>query len=325
MTDSKKLEQSKSDKIKRQIEYYFSHANFSKDKFLNETAAEHNGKVKIEILLTFNRLKTLEATKEDVIEALKDSNTVKVVDDSLMKADMEEYKKYLEDKDLDSRTIAFTNFDPEMTLDEIEAYLGEHCTPLRILMRRRKNKTFSGTCLIEFSTVEEAKKAMETKYVLTRENDGKKIKIELGTAYKKDHVNANKESALDKEVEKIKNDFIPKLYHLITDLNCSTTETTTDGEKDTLTIQRLKKEIPAVAFVDIKKKVIRMKYVEAWEEKDFEGYSLKKLSKEEARNYVDDLNIKVKDKKNVEAKKLKKLNNLKREEEKKENKESENA
>lgn len=59
-------------RIKRQMEYYFSDKNFPKDDFLQKEVAS-NGCVSFDVLLTFNKLKDMGATKDLIIESIADS------------------------------------------------------------------------------------------------------------------------------------------------------------------------------------------------------------------------------------------------------------
>ncbi|EKX49627.1 hypothetical protein GUITHDRAFT_67601, partial [Guillardia theta CCMP2712] len=60
--------------IKKQVEYYFSPRNISRDIFLQNKAAEHpQGWVPLDVIMTFNRMKLLGANPQETIEALKDS------------------------------------------------------------------------------------------------------------------------------------------------------------------------------------------------------------------------------------------------------------
>lgn len=73
-------------KILRQVEFYFSDQSLRKDKFMNEKIAENvEGAVSLDVLLTFNRLKTLTTDKSVVIEALKPSTFLEVVNDNMVK------------------------------------------------------------------------------------------------------------------------------------------------------------------------------------------------------------------------------------------------
>ncbi|ORD95037.1 LA [Enterospora canceri] len=275
-------------KIKRQVEYYFSNANFSKDKFLYEIATQNSGKVDINVLLTFNRLKQMNATVEGVKEAVKNSPNIKIEGDSLIKTDIESLKTY-KNESVNDKTVAMLGFDTEMNLDDIDAFLRSKCNPSRILMRRRKNKAFSGTCFVEFETVEEAKAALELEFEVAQEegdDETKKAKVapkHLKIITKDEHLKNCEENSKVPEIEKIKNDFIPKMYKL-----------TGVENMEEAKIADIKKKINNAAFVDLKKSVVRMKFVEDWNEMDFEGLKLVKMSEEEATEYVNNLDIKVK-------------------------------
>lgn len=63
--------------IRKQIEFYFSDANLSKNRFM-KTLIDQSGYVLLNVIMTFNRLKEMKATKEDVIKSLTKSAIVKV-------------------------------------------------------------------------------------------------------------------------------------------------------------------------------------------------------------------------------------------------------
>ncbi|KAL6121826.1 hypothetical protein NUSPORA_01197 [Nucleospora cyclopteri] len=285
-------------KIKKQIEFYFSDANYTKDKFLLETAIKNNGSVPIITLLTFKRLKALDSTAELVKKACENSTVVKVVDEALQKIETEEFKEYKKNRNVEKRTVAIAGFDKSMNLDQIEEFLKQKYDPLRILMRRNGKKEFNGICLVEFKTEEEVKSILEDELNLEVENitekedsieetvkrqKTKEIKLKVMT--KEDFLEMVNKDKEDSQVKKIKQDFIPKLYKVIA------------KNDEQMTVQGIKTEFDAIAFVDLSKNVCRLKYREEWEEKEFETFTLKKLPLEEATKYVNGLNIKPKSEK----------------------------
>lgn len=294
-------------KIKKQIEYYFSNANFSKDKFLFNTYMENDGKIGINVIMTFNKLKKLTNNVEDVKKACVDSKIVKIEGENIIKKDLDSFKKYQEDSDIDNKTVAISGFNIEMSFDEIEEYLGKFCTPIRILMRRRRTREFSGTCFVEFNTIEEAKNVLSLKLIINNkanndikdEDNVKKLKLgvtELKTMMKNDYIKNivdARHKKVENDVEKIKKDFIPKLYKIITNkILLSKHDDKTTNLSDVLTISDIKKAIPNTAFVDFKKSIIRLQFTEDWSEKEFTDFKLQKLSEEEAKDYVNTINIK---------------------------------
>lgn len=294
-------------KIKKQIEYYFSNANFSKDKFLFNTYMENDGKIGIDIIMTFNKLKKLTTNVEDVKKACVDSKIVKIEGENIIKKDLDSFKKYQEDSNVDDKTVAISGFNTKMSFDEIEEYLKKVCTPIRILMRRRRTREFSGTCFVEFNTIEEAKNVLSLKLIMNNkidndikdEDDVKKskltitgLKVMMKNDYIKNIVDV-KHKKIENDVEKIKKDFIPKLYKIITNKTLiSKRDDKITNSSDILTISDIKKVIPNTAFVDFKKSIIRLQFMEDWSEKEFADFKLQKLSEEEAKDYVNTINIK---------------------------------
>lgn len=281
-------------KIKEQIEYYFSDANYSKDKFLQETASKNNKCIPIQTLLTFTRMKTLQATVELVKEAAKDISSVELIDDSIKKIETEEYLEYIADPELSKRVVYMKGFNTEHSLDDLKEFLKPYCSPVKITMRRDANKNFKGSCFVEFATKEEASKALELKIESAgtpeESETVKKSKVEptyILIMTKDDYLQSKVKPDRTKKSEenfanKVKSDFIPKLYRF-----------EAEGE---LQISTIKEIVPNVAFVDIANKIIRMKYREEWDEKEFgkddKKIKLTKMSEEDATAYVKDINIK---------------------------------
>lgn len=281
------------DKIKEQVEFYFSDSNYAKDKFLQDVAAQNNKCVPISVLMTFNRMKVLNPTLEKIKDAVKDSDIVEVIDDMLKKIETPEYLEYRSDAEVSKKVVHMRGFDINMNLDDIKEMLKSHCNPVKITMRRDSDKKFKGSCFVEFRTIEEASNILDSKIECSKvsENDDSAKKIKKDTEYleiksKDEYLQSKKEEKGDKKEEnfanKVKADFIPKLYKYETESELQITE--------------LKDIVSNVAFVDINKKIIRMKFREDWDENTFEkgGKSVKliKLNENEAQDYVKDINIK---------------------------------
>ena len=75
--DTNSLFNSKYGCLRRQVEYYFSDENYYNDSFLLENLDENNY-INLNLLLKFNRIKTLTNKISDLIKALKDSEVVSV-------------------------------------------------------------------------------------------------------------------------------------------------------------------------------------------------------------------------------------------------------
>lgn len=143
------------------LEFYFSNANYVKDTFLRTTCEDSNG-IKIETILTFIKLKKLNATEEDVKKVVKKAKNVEMKDGKLVKVKNDSYSKYIT-RNLDDYMIVIDGFDANLTLEEIETHLSCYLNPLLIRMKRDKKKQFTGAVLVELDSIEEVKKALSMK------------------------------------------------------------------------------------------------------------------------------------------------------------------
>lgn len=285
------------DKIKEQMEFYFSDANFSKDKFMQARAKENDGFIPISVFLTFKRMKNLDADVEKIKEAMADSKMVEIKDDSIRKIETEEYKSYIS-TEVDDRVLYMKGFDENLNLDEIKLFLKDYFTPVKITMRRDHVKKFKGSCFVELSSAEEAKKVLEMKIPVesikeTEDSKRSKTLQYIEILSKNDYFGSKKNEEKNKKenkknedfAEKVKESFIPRLFKYECEIS--------------LSIEEVKNIIKETAFADIVKKVIRLKYEDERQnfevefEKDGKKHLLKmiKFSEEEAKEYVSKLTI----------------------------------
>lgn len=282
-------------KLREQLEFYFGDSNYSRDKFMIARASENDGFIPLSVMMTFKRLKDLNPTVEEIKEALKDSKIIETEekDDALMlrKIQTDEFKEYLNDKELSKRVLYIKGFNTESSLDSIKEHLEKFCTPKRITMRRNESREFKGSCFVEFSSKEEAESVLKLQIPTSQnEDEVKKAKTEkyLEIMGKDDYLSSKKKTKDEKKDEKfserVKNSFIPKLYKV-----------EMDGEK-TCEIKDVKQVIPNCAFVDLPKKVVRMKFAEEWKEKEFtlngDKIRLVKMEEDEAKEYLKRITIK---------------------------------
>lgn len=155
-----------SDKIIRQVEYYFGDINLSKDKFMQEEITKDAGWVTIDTLCTFNRLKSLSTDHQVIIDALKQSTS------NLLEVE-EENKKIRRAKplpenlgefetQLKQNTVYVKGFPGNITLDELYGYFEQHGKVLQIFMRRfPATRQFKGSVFATFETNEQMKEFLE--------------------------------------------------------------------------------------------------------------------------------------------------------------------
>lgn len=292
----------KLEKIRSQVEFYFSDANFRVDKFLREQSLVNDGYIPIKTIASFNRLRSLEATVDDVKEALKDSKVVELKDEMVKKIETEEYLSYVMEKDISKRVIYIDGFPRDMVLEDVKDTLSPFITPVLIRMRRDKGKNFSGSIFAEMKSEEEAQKALSEKIPAKKQADDeektKKQKSEekyLTIMTKEEYLKEKEKMSAEKKErevrEALEKEFVPKLFRY-----------ESDSDLDIKTVKSLVKNS---AFVDTKEKVVRMKHAEDFKEREFEneGKSLRLIKMEESEALEYCKNIKVTPKKPKSTKK----------------------
>jgi len=156
-----------SQKITKQIEYYFGNVNLSKDKFLRDLTGKEDGWIPIKTLLTFNRLKSLTENESDIVEAFETANSETVelneAKDKLRRSvPLPEYDEKLK-QDLKLKTVHLKGFPKETTtLDEMIEFCTQYGEVESVQMRRFPDKTFKGCCFAIFKDVESANKAISS-------------------------------------------------------------------------------------------------------------------------------------------------------------------
>lgn len=153
------------DAIREQMEFYLSDSNIEFDAFMKGAISEREDRfVPIETFLTFNRMKALKATNEDVIAACSASRTLEVNKELNMVRSKE---PFVSDPRRSFRTIHIEGFDQNETLDDIKALFKEQYPNkvCRIEMRKNNRKGgeqyFSGNVNIELKDEMTAKQIVK--------------------------------------------------------------------------------------------------------------------------------------------------------------------
>ena len=142
--------------IKKQVEYYFSDSNFRRDKFLRAKVAEDpDGWVPLSVLLTFNRLKAMVTSNDDLPAALEDSDDLELSKD---KTSVRRVKPLPSEDDSDARSVYVkAPFPTSTTLDTLQTFFAPYGPVARIHMRRTRGKDatagiFKGSVFVEWAT-----------------------------------------------------------------------------------------------------------------------------------------------------------------------------
>ncbi|KAH9410802.1 la domain-containing protein [Ordospora pajunii] len=286
---------SRLEKIKAQVEFYFSDANFRVDKFLREQAMASEGYVSIATIASFNRLRNLNATVEEIKQSLEGSNVVELKDDKVKKIETEEYLSYVADGCIEKRVVYAEGFDKESSLEDIEQILSEHVEPALIRMRRDKEKVFNGSVFVELKSEADAEKLVRAKILVGGKAENgddeecvKKQKSEekyLNIIKKEDYMKEKARMTAEKKEqvarEALEKDFVPRLFKY--------------ESSEELDVKAIRKIVKNTAFIDVNEKVIRMKYIEEFKEKKFEEegkeVTLIKMDEDKALEYCKKIKI----------------------------------
>jgi hypothetical protein len=140
------------------MEYYFSDANFRKDKYLRTKAAEDaDGFVALDEFLKFNLIKKLTTDPADLAAALEDSEPLDLSEDH---GAVRRAKPLPEDDDSEVRSVYVKGpFPADTSLEALSEWAGAEGGPVaRVSMRRTRNKdkTFRGSAFFEFLALDSA-------------------------------------------------------------------------------------------------------------------------------------------------------------------------
>jgi len=194
-------------KLRKQVDYYFSDSNFPRDKFLRTKSEEdENGFVDISVLLTFNRLKVLGATVEEISKAAVGSKIV-VLDDSKKRL---RRKDPLPDANLwKTRTLYAKGWTAGDDFPSIDTLIQLFSPSGDVLMVKRRfwndddGKHFKGSIFAEFATPEMAERAAAEEYTIkVKGEDGKMVDKKLIALMAEDYFLKKKQEKIEWKLRK---------------------------------------------------------------------------------------------------------------------------
>ncbi|KAG5417452.1 hypothetical protein I9W82_005086 [Candida metapsilosis] len=117
------------DKVRKQVEFYFSDSNLQQDKFLWKIYEANDGWVELKTILTFGRMKQYRP-EEKVIEALKSSEKLELSANNDMIKRKDPLKDFNEIKNTKKRnTVHIEGFPHDLTQEQVEAWFEEKIAP----------------------------------------------------------------------------------------------------------------------------------------------------------------------------------------------------
>lgn len=170
--------QNATQRARRQIEFYFSDTNFARDKHLQAKALENDdGFIDLEHINTFERMKRLGLTVEQLADALKDSDVVELNAD---KTKVKRKHPLPEVDTTDIRTLYIKGFPKAYELDQIQDYIEnsevhkkQYKSSLirmrRFITSKDDKGNFKGSVLVTFPSIEDAEEFWKEYGALTEE------------------------------------------------------------------------------------------------------------------------------------------------------------
>lgn len=165
MSDSIYTGEDFADKVKQQVEFYFSDSNLQSDKFLWRIYEANDGWVELKTILTFGRMRQYRP-EEKVIEALKTSDKLTLSTNEDMIRRSAPLKDYNELKNVRRRnSVHIEGFPKDLSQEAVEEWFNTKiipnlpkeksvCSIRRI--RNRATKEFFGVVDVEFKTQEDS-------------------------------------------------------------------------------------------------------------------------------------------------------------------------
>lgn len=165
MSDSIYTGEDFDEKVKKQVEFYFSDSNLQTDKFLWRIYEANDGWVELKTILTFGRMRQYRP-EEKVIAALKTSDKLVLSANEDMVRRKDPVKDFNEIKNIRKRnSVHIEGFPSTATQEELEEWFSLKIFPTLpkeqavSSIRRVKNratKEFFGVVDVEFKTLEDA-------------------------------------------------------------------------------------------------------------------------------------------------------------------------
>lgn len=164
MSDSVYTGEDFEDKVRKQVEFYFSDSNLQTDKFLYKIYESNDGWVELKTILTFSRMRQFRP-EEKVIEALEKSDKLVLSANKDMIKRSEPLKDFNEIKNNRKRnTVHIEGFPKNLTQDDVEAWFTNEILPklpeiketasIR-MVRSRAKKEFFGVIDVEFKSIKD--------------------------------------------------------------------------------------------------------------------------------------------------------------------------
>ncbi|KAJ8906086.1 hypothetical protein NDN08_002585 [Rhodosorus marinus] len=166
--------EAKKSAIVKLLEFWFGAHNLRRDKFLGKLLREAaDGMVSVDKILTFNKLKVLNSTKEELLSAMEAVPSLLKLSENRERVGrvkpMEE--EPLPEGNPDQRTVYIETISPETTHEKIAELVEKFGKVGYISMPRFKDGTIKGFAFVEFELESSAKACVEQRTLKTTHDE----------------------------------------------------------------------------------------------------------------------------------------------------------
>jgi len=159
-SESKREKVSEQDlqKIRHQIEFYFSPSNLATDRFLINLMNQNKKMAPLTNIAQFNRISSLTQDEATILEAVKSSETIEII-----KVDNKNYIKCKQNSSLtleqiNKKSIYAKGLPMDSTIESVgDMFKNQGVQVVSVRLRRRKTKEFKGSAFVELSNEDEVK------------------------------------------------------------------------------------------------------------------------------------------------------------------------
>mmetsp|Transcript_48192 Transcript_48192/g.112759 ORF Transcript_48192/g.112759 Transcript_48192/m.112759 type:complete len:655 (+) Transcript_48192:84-2048(+) len=148
-------------RVRKQVEFYFSDANLRKDAWFQKRALENDGFIELSEILRFTRMQVLRCRyQSQLVQAIRKSAVLVLNDDkSAVKRDFE--KAPIQDRDPLPNTVYVEGMPLVLTLDEAYQFFKRYGTVCYLDMPlQRETREPLGFCFVEFAEPQQAEAAV---------------------------------------------------------------------------------------------------------------------------------------------------------------------
>ncbi|KAM9998924.1 hypothetical protein ACTFIZ_002490 [Dictyostelium cf. discoideum] len=139
--------------ILKQVEYYFSDSNFPRDNFLKTEASKNvDNYISIDIIASFNRMKTISTDLQLITDALKKSTRLQVSEDGKMVRRLDPLPENIDC----GKTLYSKGWPEDTTIEKVQEFFNANggYKVVSVRLRKKSDKSFKGSLLADFESEE---------------------------------------------------------------------------------------------------------------------------------------------------------------------------